>query len=473
MAAQLQRHARPRTACAEEKTLSDAGLYILPGYLSRVPSPFDRCCCGRISRLQSIAAETCTGEVVLNRESCGIGEHMKMHLPKSLCALAMSLLWPMAMAQSHPSSQPRSLSAQESIGALEQQAQEYLHEQKPQLAIPVYRKIISLDPKSLNAHGNLGVLLFFQHDYAGAIPQMRAALQMKSDLWRIRALLGMAEKQTGDATAAQADLGEAFPRLDDIKIKRQAGLELVELDSSSGRFASALSVVEELEKQLPTDPQVIFAAYEISSQMMDQSILNMALAGPNSAEMHMMMAGTLARQGNRTAAIAQYRQAIELNPNLPGAHYELAEQLRTSTDPALNAQAEDEYKTALQVNQYDVKAWLRLGEIVAAHGDYKQAQEDYRKALALEPGDSDAKTDLAIALVSMNQTSEAIPLLESALKDDPTNSAAHYRLSLLYRREGRVQDSRREMDLFLHYKDIKDKLSKIFLNMRTTPGSAR
>ncbi len=385
---------------------------------------------------------------------------MNTLLSKFLCALAVSVLWPVAMAQTRPSTQQR-------IRALEQQAQEYLHEQRPQLAIPVYRKIISLDPKNLDAHGNLGVLLYFQNNYTDSIPQMRAALQLKPDLWKIRALLGIAEKRIGDADAAQADLRAAFPKLEDIKIKKQTGLELVELDSSSGRFASALSVVEDLEKRLPTDPQVIFVAYEISSQMMDQSILNMALAAPDSAEMHVMMAGTLARQGNRTAAIAQYREAIRLNPNLPGAHYELAEQLRTSTNPALNAQAEGEFKAALRVNQYDEKAWVRLGEIVAAHGDYKQAQEDYRKALALQPNDSDAKTNLAIALISTNQSSKAIPLLQSAVKDDPTNSVAHYRLSLLYRREGRIQDSQHEMKLFLHYKNLKEKLSKIFLDMRT------
>ena len=85
-----------------------------------------------------------------------------------------------------------------------------------------------------------------------------------------------------------------------------------------------------------------------------------------------------------------------MNPSLPGAHYELAEQLRTSSDPALNAQAEDEYKAAIQVNQYDELSWRQLGGIVAAKGDYKTAEDDYRKALALQPKDSDAETGLAI-----------------------------------------------------------------------------
>lgn len=349
--------------------------------------------------------------------------------------------------------------------ALEREAQAYLQAQQPQLAIPIFRQIIALDPDNLNAHGNLGVLLFFQGDYANAIPQMRSAMQKKPDLWKIQALLGIAEKRTGELTQAQHDLEQAFPNLDDKNIQKEAGLELVELDSSSGELVKALSLTQALEEASPRDPQLLFVAYEISSQVLYQTLLNTMVIAPDSAEMHMMMAGELARRGDRASAITQYRDALRLNPNLPGAHYELAEQLRTSPDPEQNAQAENEFKAALKVNQYDEKSWRRLGEILAAKGDYQGAEEDYRKALALQPADSDAETDMAIALINTNRTSEAVPLLEKAEKDDPTNLAAHYRLSLLYRREGRTQDAQRETGLFMHYRGLKDKLGSVFKEM--------
>jgi tetratricopeptide (TPR) repeat protein len=355
--------------------------------------------------------------------------------------------------------------SEDTVGPLERKAETYLQEHQPELAIPIFRQIIALDPAYLNAHANLGVLLFFQGDYPSAIPQLRSALQTKPDLWKIQALLGIAEKRTGSLAQAQTDLEEAFPRLDDKKIQREAGLELIELDSSAGQLVKALSVIEALEEASPQDAQLFFVAYEISSQVLDQTLLNMMITAPDSAEMHMMMAGELGRRGDNTAAIAQYRDAIRLNPNLPGVHYELAEQLRTSPDPALNAQAEGEYKAALKANQYDEKSWRRLGEIMAAKGDYRAAEEDYRKALALQPADSDAETDLAIALITTNRTKEAIPLLEKAEKDDPTNLAAHYRLSQLYRREGRLQDAQRETELFMHYTQLKDKMNKIFKEM--------
>ncbi len=360
---------------------------------------------------------------------------------------------------------------QHRVAALEQQAQQYLQDQKPQLAIPVLREIASLDPKNLNAQGNLGVLLFFQGSYSEAIPPMRAALQMQPDLWRIEALMGIAEKRTGDPKTAQNHLELAFSKLDDKKIQIQAGLELVELYSAAAQLDKALSVAAKLEELAPQNPQILLVAYQISRQLMDQSLLTMMMAAPDSAEMHMLMGGELGRQGDHTNAIAQYREALRLNPTMPGAHFELAEQLRTASDPALNAQAEDEYKAAIRVNPYDELSWRQLGGILAAKGDYKTAEEDYRRALALQPKDSDARTGLAIVLISLNQTNEAISLLEDAVKDDPTNLAAHYRLSLLYRRAGRTAEAQREMETFQHYQGVKDKLGKIFKQLAAPPNA--
>jgi tetratricopeptide (TPR) repeat protein len=357
------------------------------------------------------------------------------------------------------------------VTALEQQVQTYLQQQKPQLAIPLLRQIISLDPKNLNAQANLGVLMYFQGDFAGAIPEMRAALQIQPNLSRIRGLLGIAEKRTGDMTSAQNDLEQAFPSIEDPKFMKQVGLELIEADVAASQFGKALAVSAKLEEVAPQDPQILFVVYEIATQMKDQTLLNMLLVAPESAEMNMMIGGELARQGDHDKAIAKYREAARLNPHLPGVHFELAEQLRAAADPKLNALAEGEYKAAIQENQFDQRSWSHLGEVLAARADFKAAQEAYNKALALQPGDAETKTDLAIALISTNQQKEAIPLLESAIKDDPTNIVAHYRLSGLYRRAGRLADAKHEMDQYTHYKGLKDKMSEVFkqVSAPTTP----
>jgi tetratricopeptide (TPR) repeat protein len=358
------------------------------------------------------------------------------------------------------------------VAALEQQVQRQLQEQKPQLAIPLLRQVVSLDPGNVNAQANLGVLLFFQGSYRDAIPPMRAALQLHPELSRIQALLGMAEKRTGNPQQAEQDLERAFPNLDDKKIQVEAGLELVELHVASGQLDRALAVAARLQELAPQNPQILLAQYQISRQMMYQSLLGMMMVSPDSAEMRMIMGDELGRQGDRTAAIAQYRQAIRLNPKLPGVHYELAELLRSSSDAVLNAQADEEYKAAVRINLYDILSWRRLGEIASAKGDFSAAEEHYKKALSLQPKDSDAKTGLAIVFISTNRITEAISLLEDALKDDPANLVAHYRLSGLYRRAGRTADAEREIESFRHYQDPKDQLGKVFKQL-AAPGNPK
>lgn len=390
---------------------------------------------------------------------------MERHHSRVLCAILLVLFAVGAMGQDAGSSASQ-------VTALEQQVQTYLQQQKPRLAIPLLRQIVSLDPKNLNAQANLGVLMYFQGDFAGSIPELRAALQLQPSLSRVRGLLGIAEKRTGDLSSAQSDLEQAFPSIDDAKFMKQVGLELIEVYAAASQFGKALAVTVRLEDAAPQDPQILFAAYEIAAQMKDQTLLSMLLVAPESAEMNMMAGAELARQGEHDKSIAKYREAIRLNPHLPGVHFELAEQLRASADPKLNALAEGEYKAAVKENQFDQRSWAHLGEVIASRGDFKAAQEAYNKALALQPEDAATKTDLAIALLSMNQQNEAIPLLESALKDDPTNSVAHYRLSGLYRRAGRLADAKREMDQYTHYKGLKDKMGEVFKQV-SAPNTAK
>ena len=81
-------------------------------------------------------------------------------------------------------------------------AQQYLNQRRPDLAIPELKALVALEPRNVDAQGNLGVLLFFQRDYAQASPHLRAALDLQPNLPKIQALLGMAERRTGDTARA-------------------------------------------------------------------------------------------------------------------------------------------------------------------------------------------------------------------------------------------------------------------------------
>src|SRR5258706_14985387 len=141
-------------------------------------------------------------------------------------------------------------SPQQQIQEHTRKAQEYLRENRPDLAVPEFKAIVALEPNNADACGNLGVLLFFQGAYAEAIPQLRAALKMQPSLSKIQALLGMAEKRTGDVKSALGDLETAFPELKEQKIRIETGMELIDTYSRAGdleKAAATGSVLRELD----------------------------------------------------------------------------------------------------------------------------------------------------------------------------------------------------------------------------------
>ncbi|WP_263382351.1 tetratricopeptide repeat protein [Granulicella arctica] len=352
------------------------------------------------------------------------------------------------------------------LAAHQRRAQQDLQEHHPDQAIEEFRAIVALDPKNADARGNLGVLLFFKGTYAEAIPELREALAMKAGLWRIQSLLGLAERRVGDDTAGRGDLEAAFPHMEDPKIKLDVGRELIDSYSSTGELDKAAAISSVLLKTAPTDPALLYTTYRLYADLAGEAMLDLSLAAPDSAQMHQVMAHELQRARDDKGALNNYRQALALDPNLPGLHFEIAEALHASSEPALHAEAEQQYQLAATANPRDVKAIRRLGEIAEEKNDQKAAEVLYRRALAIQPGDVDSSIGLAHVLTDQNQSDAALPLLEGVVAADPTNVLAHYRLSALYRRLKRPDDAKREIAAYEKYKDLKEKLRKIYAEMR-------
>jgi tetratricopeptide (TPR) repeat protein len=354
-----------------------------------------------------------------------------------------------------------------------QKAQSYLRDKRPDLAIPELQAAVTINPADPEAQGNLAVLLYFQGRFADAIPHFREALDKQPTLVKIQGLLGLAEAHTQDFADARKDLNAAFPQVLDKKFKVDVGLELVGLYTQSGDLDEAAEVVTQLRKADPENPEVLYAAYRTYGDLSSESMMALALAVPDSAQMHQMIAHEEIKQGNTNGAIAQFRKAMAIDPHLPGIHFELAELLNTSLDVKVKKEAEEEYHAALIANPQDEKAEYRLGEIAAARGNSAQALNCYTKAVELEPSDAVAKLGLAKALIELDELDKAQGLLEEAVQLEPTNAIAHYRLATLYGRKGRVDDAKREVELYKKYKELKEKLRTTYKDLLVQPKEIR
>jgi tetratricopeptide (TPR) repeat protein len=377
------------------------------------------------------------------------------------------LLWPVLLLLARPCLSQSAPSRQQQLESHARQAQAYLNEHKLNLAASEFRAIVALAPNNVDARANLGVLLFFQGKYGEAIPQFRKALNLQPQLWKIQALLGIAEKRTGDFRDARGDLEKAFPKVREEKIRVETGMELIDLYSQTADLDRAAAVISVLRKMEPTNDAILYSAYRVYSELTEQSTLSLMIAAPNSAYMHELMGLDLAKHGHPAEAMENFRVAIKIDPQLPGPHYELAGMLNASA--ATREEAEREYEKALALNPFDEASECRLGDIAAEEGNTKEAYERYMRAMQLRPDDAQASLGLAEVLMSMGQMERAEPLLDRSIRLDPTSAVAHFRLSTLYRRTGRAADAERELQQYQKYKTMKQKLGDLFHTLRAQP----
>lgn len=92
---------------------------------------------------------------------------------------------------------------------LRKRADALFTEQRYQEAIPIYRRILELAPTDLETMNDLGLVLFYTGDRAGALEQLRKATAAGPEFQRGWLTLGFVTLETGDKPKAREALERA------------------------------------------------------------------------------------------------------------------------------------------------------------------------------------------------------------------------------------------------------------------------
>ena len=170
---------------------------------------------------------------------------------------------------------------------------------------------------------------------------------------------------------------------------------------------------------------------------------------PQSAEMHFDLGKLFSIQDDWSAALREFEAAVRLDPS----YMEGLDALGFAQEAAGNeAGAIASYERAIAINE------ARKGKFVSAHvnlsayynrkSDTEKALEYADAALNLDPKSDGAWFQKAKAREAQGRLNDAVDALNQGISSNPRASAYYYVLARIYRRLGKMEESRKALDSF-------------------------
>lgn len=232
--------------------------------------------------------------------------------------------------------------------------------------------------------------------------------------------------------------------------KKSVGLAGVKCAMSLNKPEQAIDFIRVLTAQFPDDPEVLYQAVHIYSDLSMRASQDLFHKAQNSYQVRLLNAEALETQGRWNEAADEYRVILLQNPNIPGMHYRLGRLLLSMPDApsTVRDEARKEFEAEVKINPNNAGAQFVLGELARQAGENTIAVDHFSKATKNDPLFIDAFIGLGRAFIAEKKFAEAVPPLETAAKQQPDNPQPHYQLSIAYARLGRKEDSERAATAF-------------------------
>jgi tetratricopeptide (TPR) repeat protein len=303
---------------------------------------------------------------------------------------------------------------------------------------------LKIAPRLGAAYNNLGALYFAQGDYPNAVAILEKGLRVDPKMSSAVALLGVALFKTGDYATAREHLEAALrSNPTDDNAERFLANDLQKL----GDFEGAAAHYQRLATRHPQDQEVWYQLGQIYMRLSEHALTRMNQIDPDSALTHEMSGQIMESMKNYDGALLEYKKAVDMAPQKPGAHYRLADAYWSlgQWEPAA-----EHFQAELVNDPANCLAYWKLGNILIAQNQSpEKALADTEKALTLCPTLVQARVDRARVLLKLGRNEEALSDLQAAKQagqdDEPS---VHFLLGQAYRALGRKQDATAEMQIF-------------------------
>jgi Flp pilus assembly protein TadD len=159
----------------------------------------------------------------------------------------------------------------------------------------------------------------------------------------------------------------------------------------------------------------------------------------------LLIGQTWSQAGDYSRALQSFHRALQLNPELPKAHYNAGLACIYAGHPA---DAENELKAELAMFPQDNNTKYNLAYAYLLQSQPEKALPLLQEIVASDPSYADAQYQLGKLKLEDGKADEAVKHLEQAERTSPEKDYVHYQLQAAYRKLARTEDAERELALY-------------------------
>jgi len=307
-------------------------------------------------------------------------------------------------------------------------------------AIAKYRAMIKLAPHLAAAYNNLGMLYFNERDYSHAAEVLKRGLEIQPDMPTASAMLGMSYFQLGMNDKAEPLL-RAVQRAkpDDDHVE----MVLVHILINLRKYGEAASYLNNFLERNPKNQEGWYMLGKTYLQMSEDALKKINEIDPNSVVAHEIAGEIDESMHNYDVALVEYKKAVDMAPHEPGTHMHMANAYWLT---GKWESAQDEFKAELTNDPNNCTArWKLANAMLEANDSSEDALAQLNQSIERCPLLMQARVDRARALIRLGKQSDALPDLQLAVKDSPSEPTIHFLLATVYRSQGKAADAQQEM----------------------------
>lgn len=334
-----------------------------------------------------------------------------------------------------------------------------------------YEEVLRLDPEDNAARLSLAKALIEIGDNAAALPYVREYTRRVPKDYEGYFVTGQAYRRLGELTKAAEEFRRATElRSDSYDARYNLGYVLA-------RTGNVDEAIEQLEAAKKLNPHAPEAPYELGlifrkkgePQRAEEELRAFQEAERwsergRTAQLLVAKGNDLLLKGDAKAALAVYREALELEPNNAKMHYNLGLALEKL---GRREEEERELEKTVELDPNLDEARNQLGILLMAQGKVSEAEREFTAAILINPTYAEAENNLGTLYGRQGKISEADTLFRQAIQNNPQYGEAYVNLGLTLASEGKYAEAKQQLEQALRV-DPNNSTALIALNMVKT-----